>query len=694
MFVFFFVFFFILANSFTFVPRGYANDDPPVETRYMRGDQQTVNGLSAYILGTTQSDIAGLYTYTDELMTVYWGIRVWKRAINGTENEISAGMPVAQVSRTVPGAGLQNSNWACPKTSLVSSDAIVIRVYFKWNGSEWEQIEEFITEQLGAQSLNVATWLLYYYTEIALKNDILYYFHFRWGTNTYNSRITNFARTLIIVSILPFNISKAKGNTFEANVTVVQNVTDLYSFEAHISYRNTLIALNSVKYAWFVNITQTTKSLNFSHTLLIISGGLRGDVSGKSGTGTLARMNFTVINNGTTILHFESMTLSNSTGDSITCTTSDATVTVSGTTQYLLYVNAPVYGTLNITSGIHIYNNAFIIKIKATPTTGSFQCFTLDGVQYITNPISISMTNDHQISATFKIPILTVHTSEPSVTVYFASKKYTTNSSGIVLIQKAMGIYQLVASKTDFYTYKESVNLTLDKTINIQMYQVKYSIDITEGYQTCVFSGTIYYGNQYIDSESLIEVSSQTTTGTIKLTMHYNTNYPIIEIESQNVSKIHFDLAELYLKYCSVSYENMLRTTQFTGLKIDSNIEITVEIEMPSPSDFWKYPQKIWKMLPNGTNEIPFSDWSYTNHLVTLTLEPGDPTLSMLFPSPVNTSILVMFQVVLPIIALVGFAMVFIKERPKNIEDFVIYTVAFLLIGVVMPIAINLMVNG
>lgn len=99
------------------------------ETRYMRSDTQTINGLSAYQLGITSSS-SSLSTMVSsqtgngqQNQTVYWGVRVWQRNNAGTETELTSGTPVAQVSRT-SGSGIQSATWTPPSTTLATTDSI------------------------------------------------------------------------------------------------------------------------------------------------------------------------------------------------------------------------------------------------------------------------------------------------------------------------------------------------------------------------------------------------------------------------------------------------------------------------------------------------------------------------------------------------------------------------------------------
>jgi hypothetical protein len=110
---------------------------PP--TWFMRGDQHTVNSLTAYKLWKPQSTTMRSYYESKPIweLSAQWGIQVWKRSQGGTETAISSGI-VAQVTRANPGQGLQSATWNCPETSLNPTDAIVVRVYQRFEGYSWQ----------------------------------------------------------------------------------------------------------------------------------------------------------------------------------------------------------------------------------------------------------------------------------------------------------------------------------------------------------------------------------------------------------------------------------------------------------------------------------------------------------------------------------------------------------------------------
>ena len=170
----------------------------PVETRFFRSDQQTINGVSGFVFGTSQSSVSDDF-YCDDFLPFYWGIRVWKRTSSGVEGEITDRVPVAQVSRTDYGGGIQSNTWNCPLFALNSTDAIVIRVYVKSLDFDWRNngddglLAIWISEQLGASKLDAATWTVHYYTSVAQAMGGVDRGHFRFGAVAFNSRVENFA---------------------------------------------------------------------------------------------------------------------------------------------------------------------------------------------------------------------------------------------------------------------------------------------------------------------------------------------------------------------------------------------------------------------------------------------------------------------------------------------------------------------
>lgn len=169
----------------------YPASGDPAETRYMRSDQQTVNGLTAYILGTARSE-SSTYKEISESgeYDVRWRVYVYVRHADGSTDSIASGY----VYRDADGEGLQTLNLDIPQTSLVSTDAVevVVRILIY----SVDTYIYFITEQLGASQLDAATWTFYLYTYRDYHPiDDITYARFYFGSSDYDSRIQNFSWT-------------------------------------------------------------------------------------------------------------------------------------------------------------------------------------------------------------------------------------------------------------------------------------------------------------------------------------------------------------------------------------------------------------------------------------------------------------------------------------------------------------------
>ena len=158
--------------------------------RYMRSDTATVNGLNAYLLNATET---ASYTYVQQLgqgAGAEFGIRVWVRASNGTEYEVTldgqTGTPKAMVTST--GWGTANVT----QKSMQTTFSFVTRVYVRIAGGAWTNKATFTTEQLGKTSLLGMTWSVYYYVSVSysVKLDRTTA-KFYWGDASHMSRIQN-----------------------------------------------------------------------------------------------------------------------------------------------------------------------------------------------------------------------------------------------------------------------------------------------------------------------------------------------------------------------------------------------------------------------------------------------------------------------------------------------------------------------
>lgn len=156
-------------------------------TWYMRSDTHTVHDTLGYKLLTTHtaSEVADS-RISSGTMNITYGIRVWVYSYTGSVVELTSGSPVAQVTRSSNGAGIQSATWTCPEHSYVI-DAVLVRVYQRFNQSAWSLREIFISKEELLIRFPENSWTVYYYTERSTSSTNS---TFVWGSLSYNSRIS------------------------------------------------------------------------------------------------------------------------------------------------------------------------------------------------------------------------------------------------------------------------------------------------------------------------------------------------------------------------------------------------------------------------------------------------------------------------------------------------------------------------
>jgi hypothetical protein len=214
--------FIIILTLFSFFPQVYAI----AETRYLRSDTHTVNGLTARKLGTdlTGSVTTEIYRTAVTKASADFGVRFFRRLANGSEIEIiSSGTPIIIGTRTAVGSGLQSVNISVSEIALNPTDAIIVRCYYRnpattgtWTQTGWTT-PNWITPQLGASKLDAATWTVYLYTIITPSESLgKYDIGLGFGSTSKNSRIEGFtwtyapARTWHDIASLSFTLQTRK----------------------------------------------------------------------------------------------------------------------------------------------------------------------------------------------------------------------------------------------------------------------------------------------------------------------------------------------------------------------------------------------------------------------------------------------------------------------------------------------------
>jgi hypothetical protein len=205
----------------------------PTETRFLLKTSWTQNGLSAKKLSlTSPSDTFESITKEagKPAGNCSWGIRVWNRTTTSVETEVTAGVPVALVNRTVNGGvSGQSGTWACPAANLdpALNCSIVLRWYvtFDLNGT-WFLLQTSTTEGLSSQFRNASTWTVTYYTKLENKatnaRAKFYYDGIEDSLEYYPTRIAN------IIYVSADYTAPYYYNVIVNENTLASNYNDLY----------------------------------------------------------------------------------------------------------------------------------------------------------------------------------------------------------------------------------------------------------------------------------------------------------------------------------------------------------------------------------------------------------------------------------------------------------------------------------
>ncbi len=153
------------------------------ETRFMRSDAATVNGLTGDSLGTSQSAVTQTVTLSST-STIFSGISVFSRSSGGAETPISSG--IVAIAST-GGTETVSATWDCPQTTISDTDSIVVKWYCGGTNPPATLVETFTTEVLGGTQLSAATWTFYSYLSERNNADRV-----SWGSATANTRIEGF----------------------------------------------------------------------------------------------------------------------------------------------------------------------------------------------------------------------------------------------------------------------------------------------------------------------------------------------------------------------------------------------------------------------------------------------------------------------------------------------------------------------
>jgi len=168
------------------VPPIYSSDGLNA-TWYLRSDTHTVHSQLGYILSPVQtsSELSDMRTHATTSMTTSYGVRIWVFDADGDSSELTSGIPVAVVTRSSDGDGIQSATWTCPDYLNVV-DAVMVRIYQRWGTDAWTARLIYITKSGLLVKFPTASWTFNYYTNrtSGSTNSTMWY-----GSYVYNSRL-------------------------------------------------------------------------------------------------------------------------------------------------------------------------------------------------------------------------------------------------------------------------------------------------------------------------------------------------------------------------------------------------------------------------------------------------------------------------------------------------------------------------
>jgi len=157
-----------------------------IETRFFTHEVYGVGERQLNIVNSDAHETVGLLSGTQI------GIRVFKRAADDTEHEITAGSPVA--TAIYVGDGEYAVDWACGGHAMDATDRIVVKVYMrKLTPTTWYLQRSFVTEELNAATLDAETWHVFYWLYMPSTTLNLWY-----GDAEADSRIEDFTWTEVV----------------------------------------------------------------------------------------------------------------------------------------------------------------------------------------------------------------------------------------------------------------------------------------------------------------------------------------------------------------------------------------------------------------------------------------------------------------------------------------------------------------
>lgn len=193
----------------------------------------------------------------------------------------------------------------------------------------------------------------------------------------------------------------------------------------------------------------------------------------------------------------------------------------------------------------------------------------------------------------------------------------------------------------DVYFKLEHLNDALLTIEGVNMLK-QCRVFVYEVFFNCSGSFTLFDGAIFV---AAADVPAQ-----LVLQIHYFTIYPIIDIYASNISLVKINVTALYRQIGGeYHYKFGVEQKRFTGVSIVTDSSMVLCLGLPmKPAELWK--------TTNSSQTFKITDYIWDGQFLTLTVSPGDPAYSIIYPSIIaqisQTGLEVVWQMLPFIVAL------------------------------------------
>jgi hypothetical protein len=340
-----------------------------------------------------------------------------------------------------------------------------------------------------------------------------------------------------------------------------------------------------------------------------------------------------------------------------------------------------------IPSGTQTYNFGTTVNLTATPYPGYFfikwwgRKYDGSMVEFASRSINVYLnatadgkpfwTNFYAFFYPCKVAVTATDAKTgqvlPSISVNVYDNVWQqVNMSPAQIFWIKGGTWTFKIDSPGYYAKTVTVNLDqTSKTISVLLIPITYggggggggSLRLMSYIYTFDFSTNATFSGLIFDGLFTIQTSG---SAHLKVSVHLRTYHPRVEIYARNVTYISFDMQQLFESLGDTYYWSKFKDVSgFNGLSVDTNTPLIIVVKLP------EQPKEVWKTSENGSAvKLDGWIWDAAYSTLQLTVAPGDPAFSILYPSAMDTTLNMVWQFIpaFVILGLLGVCLSFIKR--------------------------------